>query len=145
MRLKSTTTNLLFRALLHVSAWLAKDERRQVWSRGFMQSLANKVVRRKGIHEVSELAKLGEQWQPAFPSEEDHPIISITESTVLAEIHTDCPLRGTGNAGACHRMMEFDRQIVGKAGGQFEVLESQAVTGGSFCRVAMKLKKPEEV
>jgi len=105
-----------------------------------MQALANGVIRKKHIQKAADLQNLGEQWQRAFPSKKHHPIIRITEVQVEAEIHTDCPLRGTGNAAACHRMMEFDRHIASKAGGEFEVLESQAVTGGSVCRVAMRLK-----
>jgi len=37
-------------------------------------------------------------------------------------------------------MMQFDREVVERAGGQFVVLESQAAPGRTFCRVAMRLK-----
>jgi hypothetical protein len=59
---------------------------------------------------------------------------------VYAQIHTPCPLAGTGDLRACHRMMEYDREVVRHAGGQFVVLESQATPGVKHCRVAMRMK-----
>jgi len=132
----------LVRAILQISAWLARSEAREVWSRRFMRALANGVIRRHQIRMATDLPDLGAQWQRAFPSAHDHPIVRVTDQEVEAEIHTNCPLRGTGDAAACHRMMEFDRHLVARAGGDFEVLESQAVTGGSRCRVVLRLHQP---
>lgn len=64
------------------------------------------------------------------------PIESIDDRTLITQIHTPCPLRGSSDVQACHRMMEFDRRILAHAGGQFVVLESQAV---GRCRVAMRM------
>jgi hypothetical protein len=36
--------------------------------------------------------------------------------------------------------MEYDREVVRHAGGQFVVLESQATPGVKHCRVAMRMK-----
>ena len=68
------------------------------------------------------------------------PITAVTADTVYAEIHTPCPLRGSGDLHACHRMMEYDRRVLEHAGGQFVVLDSQASPGRSHCRVAMRLQ-----
>jgi hypothetical protein len=39
--------------------------------------------------------------------------------------------------------MEYDRYMVKKIGGEFIVLESQSVTGKSYCRVAMRRKNSD--
>lgn len=36
------------------------------------------------------------------------------------------------------RMMEYDREVLRAVGGQLIVLESQAVPGRCFCRVALR-------
>ena len=141
MRWPDKITNCSLRIVLHLSAWLARRETWQPWSERFLRALASATIERKKIQAATDLPSLGQQWQRAFPTTKHHPIVRVTAQQVEAEIHTQCPLRGTGDAAACHRMMEFDRQIVGQAGGTFEVLESQAVTGGSFCRVALRLRK----
>lgn len=105
----------------------------------FTHFLALLTIRTKGIKPAKDLTHLGRLWQKGFPSAKQVPIVKIDEDTVWAEIHTPCPLRGSGNAAACHAMMHFDRTIVKQAGGTFEVLESQATNGKHFCRVAMQL------
>lgn len=104
------------------------------------RSLALVAVRLKNIRATSELEELGPAWQQAFPSKKQVPIESVDDRTVIAQIHTPCPLRGTGDVHACHRMMAFDREILRRAGGQFVVLDSQATPGRTFCRVAMRLE-----
>ena len=74
----------------------------------------------------------------AWLSRKQIPITAVTSDTVFAEIHTPCPLRGTGDVHACYRMMAFDREVLRKANGQFIVLQSQAETGNTFCKVAMR-------
>jgi hypothetical protein len=77
-------------------------------------------------------------WQRGFAAKREVPIVEVHEDLVIAEIRTQCPLRGTGDLAACHRMMAYDRAVVGRAGGQFEVLESQATPGLVRCRVAIR-------
>ncbi len=108
-------------------------------SDGLTHALAAVAIRSKRIGRAASLAELGTLWQRSFPSAKQVPVTSVTEDTVYAEIHTPCPLRGTGDVQACFRMMEFDRAIVGHAGGQFVVLQSQATPGVSHCRVAMRM------
>jgi len=64
--------------------------------------------------------------------------VLVDATTAYGEIHTPCPLRGTGDLEACHRMMSYDRAFVGRAGGRFVVLSSQAEPGVRVCRVAMR-------
>jgi hypothetical protein len=97
-------------------------------------------VRSKRIGVARTADELGPLWQRAFPSARQVPIESSDGRTVIARIHTPCPLRGSGDLAACHRMMQFDRRVLTEAGGQFVVLESQASPGRTYCRVAMRLQ-----
>ena len=101
---------------------------------------ARLTISSKNIKKADSLAELGKNWQMGFPSNKQVPITGQDEQTVYAEIHTKCPLRGTGDVEACYKMMSYDRQIVEKAGGQFIVLQSQAEKGITKCSVAMKFK-----
>jgi len=138
MSLQRSILRNTVQGVLHVSAWLARSESRAAVSRRVMGALALATIRIKGIRQAKSLNDLGRQWQRGFPSAKQVPVTSVTDTTVYAEIHTPCPLRGTGNVDACHRMMEFDRRVVARAGGQFVVLQSQAEPGHTFCRVAMR-------
>ncbi len=125
-------------SVLAVSAWMARRESMNALTERFMNTLARATIRSKGIRRAEDLADLGRQWQRGFPSAKQVPIRDITEDTVYAEIHTPCPLRGTGDVHACYRMMQYDRAVVRAAGGQFVVLSSQATPGNTFCCVAMR-------
>lgn len=102
-------------------------------------SMARLTVWAKGISTASTVEELGSRWQQSFPAKKQVPIESVQGNTVIAQIHTPCPLRGSGDVHACYRMMQFDREVVSRAGGQFVVLESQATPGRTFCRVAMRM------
>lgn len=130
----------LTQAVLSLLAFFARRPRLAWASNCLTRLLARTTVKAKAIGRASEVAELGSLWQRSFPSKKQVPIESVTENTVIAQIHTPCPLRGTGDVHACHRMMEFDREVLRRAGGQFVVLESQATPGVSHCRVAMRLQ-----
>jgi len=125
-------------ASLAVSAWFARRPRFNAVTSALMRAMARLAIRTKGIREARDAADLGAQWQRAFPSAKQVPIRRIENDTVYAEIHTPCPLRGTGDVHACHRMMEFDRAVASHAGGQFVVLRSQAEPGRTWCEVALR-------
>jgi UDP-N-acetyl-D-mannosaminuronate dehydrogenase len=127
-------------AVLWFSAQLARRPALSRASDGLMRMLARGVTRSKRISAVADVAALGKAWQRGFPSAKQVPIELISADTVYAQIHTPCPLAGTGDLRACHRMMEYDREVVRHAGGQFVVLESQATPGVKHCRVAMRMK-----
>ena len=138
MRLSSRLIKSSVAASLAMSAFFARRPQFNAVTRALMRALARLAIRAKGIRPARELADLGTQWQRAFPSAKQVPVRRVENGTVYAEIHTPCPLRGTGDLHACHRMMEFDRAVLERAGGQFVVLRSQAEAGRTHCEVAMR-------
>ena len=86
------------------------------------------------------LAALGHTWIAMMPpnDQELFRITEVTEEAAFAEIHLNCPLRGTGDGQACHALMNYDRSLLKAVGGQLEVLESQATSGKAFCRLAIR-------
>ena len=134
-KLVKHTTNVLLR----VSAVLARRPKlhraADAWHRGLAASMASS----RNIKPAKSLEELGAAWQRGFGSPKQIPITNITDDTVYAEIHTVCPLRGSGDLRACHRMMEYDRALLERAGGQFVVLDSAAAPGRNKCTVAMRM------
>jgi len=126
--------------MLRLLAFFARRPRLVLVSDVLTRGLARITVRVKGIGNAQRVAELGPLWQRSFPSNKQVPIVSVTDNTVVAQIRTPCPLRGSGDVHACYRMMEFDREVLRRAGGQFVVLESQATPGVTVCRVAMRLQ-----
>ena len=86
------------------------------------------------------LAELGQTWVAMMPpnDQELFRITEVTEEAAFAEIHLNCPLRGTGDGQACHALMNYDRSLMEAVGGQLEVLESQATSGKTYCRLAIR-------
>lgn len=80
---------------------------------------------------------LAAAWQAGFASKKQVPIVAWDTESAYGQIHTPCPLRGTGDLRACWRMMAYDREIVGRAGGHFAVLRSQAQAGVTHCDVVI--------
>lgn len=138
MRLGNRVIRATVAGVLSASAALARQPKLAWLCDRAMRSLARVTVRSKGIRPAQDLNDLGRQWQRAFPSAKQVPITAVTDDTVYAQIHTPCPLRGSGDTAACWRMMAYDREVLERAGGQFVVLHSQAEAGRQFCEVAMR-------
>lgn len=91
-------------------------------------------------------AALGSEWERLLASKKTAHVTSLapatatTPETAYGEISVQCPLRGTGDVHACHRLMAYDRALVEAAGGQFVVLDSQATPGRTSCRIAIRKK-----
>lgn len=91
-------------------------------------------------------AALGTEWERLLSSKKTAHVTSVepasatTPETAYGEISVQCPLRGTGDVHACHRLMAYDRALVEAAGGQFIVLDSQATPGRTSCRIAIRKK-----
>ena len=84
-------------------------------------------------------ADLAQEWNRLMPTPRSaFPITRVDGDTAFVEIRIRCPLRGTGNAEACWRSMEFDRALIKESGGTLVVLESQSVTGGECCKLAIR-------
>jgi hypothetical protein len=128
-----------FNRIARSFAFVARKEPLAPVSRLLGQSTAQMVVHSKRLQRADNLQQLGETWQRAFPSKKLVPIESVSDNTVFAQIHDQCALRGSGDVHACYRMMEFDRGVLERIGGQFVVLESQATPGVTRCRVAMRM------
>ena len=97
-------------------------------------------VRVNGHRPKEALTALGQTWVAMMPpnDQELFRITEVTDEAAFAEIHLHCPLRGSGNGQACHALMNYDRSLMKAVGGQLEVLESQATSGKTFCRLAIR-------
>lgn len=94
--------------------------------------------RRNGTPQ-SNVADMAEHWRRIFGIERFWKLDRIENETAYAEIHFPCSLEGTGDTKACHRLMEYDRALLRKMGGELVVLESRAdpkVKG--CCKVAIR-------
>lgn len=82
---------------------------------------------------------IAEEWRRMFGLNRFWKIEKIEDDTAFCEIHFECSLEKTGDVQACHRLMEYDRALLDKIGGQLVVLESRAdpnVKG--CCKVAIR-------
>lgn len=127
-----------FRTLVRGAAVLSRPTPLGPFTAQVISAFGGLIAKSRGVRPVTEVAELGPMWHRAFPSSKPLPIVGGDERTVRAEIHISCPLRGTGDVAACHRMMAYDRAILNRAGGQFVVLRSQAEPGRDVCEVAMR-------
>ena len=109
-------------------------------ARPLTRALAWLNVRINGHRAQESLAALGQTWMAMMPpnDKELFRITEVTEEAAYAEIHLNCPLRGTGDGQACHALMNYDRSLMKAVGGQLEVLESQATSGKTFCRITIR-------
>ena len=94
-----------------------------------------------GVRPQESASELADEWNRLMPTPQDaFPVINTEGDTAYMEIRIECPLRGSGNAEACWRSMEFDRALVRASGGELVVMESQSVTGGECCKLAIRPK-----
>jgi len=130
----------LFAGTLRAVAMLARSPLRGAV--GPMLSWTAKRVRSyRGSREEELVGEaLGREWQRLMPNPKVMPITEVDGDTAYGEIRVRCPLRGTGDVEACHRLMSYDRALVAPLGARFVVLESQAEPGVTRCRVAMRPK-----
>lgn len=128
----------LFMSLVPLSVWLSSRPAWESRTRQIMRAFGAFTVWLMRAKPQSEIEAIGKEWQRMFPSDDDVPITKITNDTVFAEIHIKCPHRGTGNVRGCHRMMEYDRKMLERIGGQLVILRSQAEPGVSVCQLAIR-------
>jgi len=138
MTLKKYMTKYGMQAALNVTAFLAKQERLEYVSNKLLGAVASFSAQRTQNSQPKTIEELGTCWQNAFPSPKQVPLVDIKKDTVYAEIRTPCPLRGSGDLKACHRMMAYDRAYMAHFGGEFVVLRSQAEDGVNVCKVAIQ-------
>jgi hypothetical protein len=121
-----------------MSVWLSGRPDWAARSRNVMRLFGAFTMQLMRAKPQSEIEAVGKEWQRMFPSNDDVPITEITEDTVFAEIHIPCGHRGTGNVSGCHRMMEYDRKMLERIGGQLIILRSQAEPGVAICQLAIR-------
>ena len=130
----------VFTFTLHIFAFFAR--------RGSFDRLTEKVTSQsaqlnlllnkpKPAKDVESLAKT---WLDLMPpdGQEYFKIEEVTGDTAYTQIHLHCPLRGSGNVHACHKLMNYDRKLMEQVGGQLIVLESQSNSGQPYCRLAIR-------
>ena len=121
-----------------IVAWPNRHQSLLPLSRSLMRALARAAMRKANSQKAADLNQLHVQWERAAPALASYKLIAIEGDTAFAEIHSECALRGSGDVMACHRMMEYDREVMRAIGGEVVVLESQATPGRTFCRVALR-------
>lgn len=127
----------LFNSFMGLSHWSTETKFRNIIGKPFMRGLGGLTMLVKKADHKSTVKEAAQEWQRMFPSNKMVPITSIEEDTVYAEIHSECPYRGSGNIEGCHRMMEYDRKMMEKIGATFIVVKSQAELGVTHCQVAI--------
>lgn len=119
--------------------WMARFDRLERPALRLARLYATWVDRTHRTRPGDSPRELAVEWNRLMPSPRSaFPVTDVDEDTAYVEIRAACPLRGTGDALACWRSMEFDRALVAKAGGQLVVMESQSVTGGPCCKLAIR-------
>lgn len=86
-----------------------------------------------------EVRAMAEEWRRLFGLPRFWQIERVENDTAYCRILFPCSLEGSGDVAACHRLMEYDRALLKKIGGQLVVLASRAdprVQGG--CQVAIR-------
>jgi hypothetical protein len=131
----------IFNALIEFCAIFARSPKLQPISDFLLRRLADLTFSLRKGQRQNDLAGLAKEWQRMFPSRAFVPIKQVTPETAYAEIHGVCPVTASGDVHACHRLMEYDRQLLKKMGGQFVVLDSKADPTIPICRVAMRMKE----
>ncbi len=148
MAKRSLITRLFLRAFnvgLVANAALTRSRARWVEQRLLTPAFVRFTQAVRGRRNVEpDATALGAEWERLLASKRTahvthvEPATATTPETAYGEISVHCPLRGTGDVHACHRLMAYDRGLVEAAGGQFVVLESQAQPGRTTCRIAIR-------
>ncbi|HEY2386434.1 MAG TPA: hypothetical protein VGK30_05700 [Candidatus Binatia bacterium] len=129
----------LFSSLLPLSAWSTRDRvRSALVGRPLMRTFGAATLWLRGGRRKDSLEAIAREWQRMFPDSHAHPLTRVDDDTIQGEIRVHCPYRGTGNVEGCYRMMEYDRRMMERIGGEFVVLRSQAEPGVTSCQVAIR-------
>ena len=91
---------------------------------------------------ANDTSELADAWLDLMPPDgkEFFKIDRVEKDTAFVKIHLHCPLRDSGNATACYRLMNYDRKLMDEVGGQLVVLSSQSNSGNPFCELAIRPK-----
>lgn len=129
----------MFTTGLAFNAWLTRTPLRALEARVLTPWFIRLTQVIRGSRQVEPTAEaLGREWERLLHSRRTAHVTYVVGNTAYGEISVHCPLRGTGDVQACHRLMAYDRGLLGAVGGQLVVLESQAAVGRTSCRVAIR-------
>lgn len=131
--------NASFKLGLRLNVWLTRSRFRILEAKVTTPLFVALTTMIRGRRRVPATATaIAREWERQLGGTGAASFVGEEEGTAYGEIRVHCPLRGTGDVEACHRLMAYDRRLVGALGGQFVVLESQAEPGKTQCRVALR-------
>lgn len=110
------------------------------WRTRWLARLLAQLIWRKnhGRPQQGTLA-IAEEWRRLFGLPQFWHIARLEDDTAYCEIRFPCALEGSGDVAACQRLMEYDRALLKKIGGQLVVLQSRADPQvRSACQVAIR-------
>jgi hypothetical protein len=138
--MKITENRHIVNLIRKLVAWPNRHARLERFSSWMMRRLAHVGIRTAGAKPAGSLAELHAEWERSAPAMAHYKLIRIEKETAFAEIYSECALRGSGDVMACHRMMEYDREVMRHIGGELVVLASQAAPGRTYCEVALRMQ-----
>ncbi len=132
----------VFNALLKFYSFLAQRAAFSFLTKWFTSLSAKVNILLNKPSKTKDLNTLAQTWLDLMPpdGQKHFKISEIKDDTAYAEIHLHCPLRGSGNAHACYKLMNYDRKLMEAVGGQLVVLESQSNSGEKYCKLAIRRK-----
>lgn len=108
-------------------------------TRWIARGLALFTWMRNGGQRQQETLAIAEEWRRLFGLPEFWSIAQLEQDTAYCEIRFPCSLEGSGDVAACQRLMEYDRALLRRIGGQMVVLQSRAdPTVRGACKVAIR-------
>jgi len=127
-----------FDGVLKLVAPIARKPALAFITKTLMVGLAKLTIASRKAKRRESTQELTKEWLRMFPRE-TCSIDKVENETGYGLVHANCPLVGTGDVAACYKMMEYDRALMRKIGGELTVIESRAnpnVKGA--CRVAIR-------
>jgi len=134
----------LFKALLYIYSFFAKRRFFNHTTR-FLTTLAAKFSIIICHQDDIESLNLVKKWKALMPYSDEFIIIDNKAEKGVAEIRINCPLKNTGNIDACHRLMNYDRKLMEKFGGELTVLNSQVYPKNNYCTIQITKKAPRKL
>ncbi len=129
---------------LNLNAWLTRDDRlrflEERLTTPFFVRLTKAIRGRPAQHVARTPEDFGREWERLLGNRRYARVVEVDHvtQTVHGEITGGCPLRGTGDVDACHRLMAYDRGLMEPLGARLVVLASQAEPGRTSCRIAIR-------
>ncbi len=130
----------LFQFLLYLFSFFSKRQYFNNTTRILTTMAANITLKICDQNQI-QTYNLVEKWKALMPYSDDFIISSNNSENGLAEIHIKCPLKNTGDIEACHRLMNYDRELIKKFDGNLFVLNSQVYPENNYCKLLITKKK----